>query len=101
MEKTELTYKAKLVLRVINSGRNFPFIKPFRDDLILLQEEGLISLIKSEDDHLYAYLTSKGVKYLLLNPDLKNPSIWDDKKYWITIGISVVALIISLIAIIK
>ena len=35
------------------------------------------------------------------NPKLNNPSIWDDKKYIITTVISVVALIISIIALLK
>lgn len=42
-------------------------------------------------------LTNLGKAYLAANPKLRNPSIWDDKKY----VISVVALAVAIIALFK
>jgi autotransporter-associated beta strand protein len=46
-------------------------------------------------------LTDIGEAYLYSNPQLKDPSIWDDKKYWINTAISLVALIVAIIALFK
>ena len=46
-------------------------------------------------------LTDRGKAYIASNPSLKNPTIWDDKKYIINTIISVAALIVAIIALFK
>ena len=46
-------------------------------------------------------LTNKGRAYIATNPSLNNPTIWDDKKYIINTIISVLALVVAIIALIK
>lgn len=46
-------------------------------------------------------LSNLGKAYLAANPKLKNPSIWDDKKYIVNTVISVVALAVAIIALFK
>ena len=46
-------------------------------------------------------LSNLGKAYLAANPKLKNPSIWDDKKYVVNTVISVVALAVAIIALFK
>ena len=101
MEKKELTKNAKLFLRAISQGTEIPVTDSNKGDLILLKEEGLISFEISMNGYQYPVLTQKGIAYVHVNPELKNPSIWDDRKFWISTGISIVALIISIIAISK
>ena len=46
-------------------------------------------------------LTDRGRAYIACNPTLKNPTIWDDRKYIINMIISVAALIVAIIALFK
>ena len=68
------------------------------NDIILLEQEELLHAERTMDGLAYIELTDKGKAYMHVNPKLKNPSIWDDKKYWITTGISVVSLAFSIYA---
>ena len=47
----------------------------------------------------YMKKKSRIKKFLDRNPKLKNPSIWEDTKYWITTAFALVASIISIISI--
>lgn len=98
MEKKELTKNAKLFLRAISQGKEIPVNDSTQRDLILLKEEGLIRFQIAMEGYEYPEITQKGIVYIHMNPELKNPSIWDDKKYWITTAISVIALFFSLYA---
>lgn len=71
------------------------------EDINLLHTLGLIDVTYTKDGDFVDGLTDKGRAYLHSNPDLKNPSIWDDKKYWINTAISILALIIAFIALFK
>ena len=67
-------------------------------DLYLLEQEELIVLEGCKDGYPFPEITRKGLSYVQMNPKLSNPSIWDDKKYWITTGISLAALALSIYA---
>ena len=100
MERIELSKRSKNILFALKASQ-YPASIPTEDvnDIIVLIEEGLIKatpLINNQ--YCAASLTQKGKAYLHCNPRLKNPSIWDDKKYWITTSISVMAIIISIVA---
>lgn len=98
MEKIKLTNKCKTILKGLNNKTYKPKIED-NDALLLLHEYGLIAGNRYSSGEVYTCrITPKGEAYLYDNPKLSNPSIWDDKKYIITTVISVVALIISIIA---
>ncbi len=63
--------------------------------LTLLEHEGLIILNTNNDGVTNAYPSNRGFAYYHVNPELKDPTLWDDKKYIITTGISILALFIS------
>ena len=71
------------------------------EDINLLHTLGLIDVTYTKDGDFVDGLTDKGRAYLHSNPTLKNPSIWDDKKYWINTAISILALIVAFIALFK
>lgn len=106
MEKIKLTPNAKKILRELKHA-DYPQVifKEDNDDMMLLADYGLITLSKSTGWFAGSYncqgLTVKGRAYLYANPQLKDPSIWDDKKYWITTAISFIAIILSIIALCK
>ena len=100
MERIELSKKSKAILFALKANK-YPASIPTEDanDITVLIEEGLIkatALINNQ--YSAASLTQKGKAYLHCNPKLKNPSIWEDKKYWITTSISILAIIISIVA---
>ena len=98
MEKITLSDNCKRLLKEIKSGLYQDILEPDIEDLNFLKTEGLIDAVAITTDYMVKGLTDKGRAYLYSNPDLKNPSIWDDKKYWINTAISVFALIIAIIA---
>lgn len=100
MEKIKLSNRAKEILRLLKD-KKYNVNDDDREDLNLLEMEGLGSGQKLTDHSYNTFrITDKGRAYIYSNPKLYNPSIWDDKKYIITTVISVLALILSLIAII-
>lgn len=97
MEKIKLTTRGKEILLQMKEGKYKP-IKPDTEELNLLGIEGLGQGTRAIGDYYINYqLTDKGKAYLLSNPKLKNPSIFDDKKYIVTTIISIIALILSII----
>ncbi len=100
MDKIKLTDNAKRILLALSKEEELRLTDADEKDLILLEQEGLVNPNWTHDGP-YPDIMDKGIAYVLMNPKLKNPSIWDDKKYWITTGISVLALIISLIVLFK
>ena len=70
-----------------------------------LKELNLIKAIEVGDKSgrmlICPELTDRGKAYIASNPSLKNPTIWDDKKYIINTIISVAALIVAIIALFK
>jgi hypothetical protein len=104
VEKIKLTPRSKEILFDLQSNRYSPDISDEdMNDIISLIEYGFIIANKFVSCNKYtnARLTSKGIAYLHNNPKLKNPSIWDDKKYLITTLISLISIIISIIALYK
>ena len=71
------------------------------EDINLLHTLELIDVTYTKDGDFVDGLTDKGRAYLHSNPTLKNPSIWDEKKYWINTAISILALIVAFIALFK
>ena len=101
MQRIRLTKNAKRILKELSNGVHYVEISE-EDDLDgkLLWHEKLITGIPNEAGTIMApRLSELGELYLHINPKLKNPSIWEDKKYWITTSISLAALIMSIIAI--
>ena len=101
MEKIELNNNCKKLLNKIKSGSYQQGEKADLEDLNFLKTKGLIKAIATTSGIIVTGLTAEGRAYLHSNPNLKNPSIWDDKKYLITTAISFAALIVSIIALLK
>ena len=102
MDRIELNYNCKQILLLLRSNRKNEISNVDNDDINLLIILDLISAVKLTDgNYCNPLLTEKGRAYIHWNPELKNPSIWDDKKYWITTSIAILSLILSIIAIIK
>lgn len=82
MDKIELPNECKALMLAM-SGK--PHIEPnHKDDtdkwLEVLEYYELISGAKNEQGlYMIAELSQKGRVYMTLNPELKNPSFWDDK----------------------
>ena len=103
MDRIKLTKKEKQILRAIRDNK-YPANAHPEDvnDLIYLREVGLIHGANKIPNSLACiHLADYGKAYFTYNPKLKNPSIWQDKKYIITTAISLIALAISIIALIK
>ena len=101
MEKIKLNDNCKRLLKEIKSGSYQVGLDSDFEDLNILNTEGFIKATRTLKGYVITGLTDKGRAYLHSNPDLKNPSIWDDKKYWINTAISIFALIVAIIALFK
>ena len=101
MEKIYLTKNARRILLSLKKGEVVMPQESDKNDVILLMQEDLINAAKTLNNFANLELTDKAIAYLLVNPKLKNPSIWDDKKYIITTLIAVVALAVSIISLFK
>ena len=100
MDNIKLNNKCKAILRAIKNDTYEDNITN-SEDINFLCTLGLIDVTSTKDGDSVDGLTDKGRAYLHSNPTLKNPSIWDDKKYWINTAISVLALIVAIIALFK
>lgn len=98
MEKIKLTNNAKRILLILNKNEEPVISDADERDLYLLEQEELIVLEGCKNGYPFPEITRKGLNYVQMNPKLSNPSIWDDKKYWITTGISLAALALSIYA---
>lgn len=97
MEKIKLTNRGKQILFLLKECK-YKVEESDYEELNLLMIEGLGQGTKGLSDSFITYqLTEKGKAYLLSNPKLNNPSIFDDKKYIVTTIISIIALILSII----
>ena len=99
MDKIKLNNNCKKLLKEIKNDSYCNSLESDLEDLNLLKTLGLIKAVATNTGYVVTGLTDEGRAYLQSNPDLKNPSIWDDKKYWINTAISFAALIVSIIAI--
>lgn len=106
MDKIKLNKNQKLILKSLRNG-DYQASIPDRDidDIFVLKELNLITAIEVSDKSgrtlICPELTDRGKAYMASNPRLKNPTIWDDKKYIINTIISVAALIVAIIALFK
>lgn len=103
MERIELSKRQKALYKAI-AREEYPneCNKEDIEDIIVLREMGFVhgTNVKS-GDIVAVRLTEQGRAYLRQNPKLKNPSVWQDKKYIINTAISLVALVVSIIALMK
>ena len=99
MERIELTKPCKRILRAIKDKKYSNIPENDTEDLLLLEHMGLVDVQWCEFGYaIIANLSNKGVAYMRVNPKLKNPSILDDKKFWINTAISFAALVVAIIA---
>lgn len=103
MERIKLSKKCKALLRSVNDGSYPKKASPEDvDDIRYLREMKLIQGVDVIPNGVTCIrITDFGRAYFHDNPKLKNPTIWQDKKYIINTAISIVALVISIIALIK
>lgn len=101
MDKIKLNNNCKKLLKEIKNDSYCNSLESDLEDLNLLKTLGLIKAVATNTGYVVTGLTDEGRAYLHSNPDLKNPSIWDDKKYWINTAISILALIVAIIALFK
>ena len=100
MEKISLPQKAKELLWQLNEDKYIP--KEEDMEVLNFLEVAGFGEVQTTADGLEDFeLNEFASAYLYWNPKLKNPTIWDDKKYLITSAIAVVAIIISIIALFK
>lgn len=96
MDRIQLTKREKEILRLLNAGR-FSAVVEKKDEMPvkkLIYEELVVC---KEDEYgtlLVPNLTEKGELYLYDNPELRNPSIFQDKGF----VVSIIAIILSIIA---
>lgn len=106
MDKRELSTDCKKILLSLHKGE-YPSRVPDEDydKFTLLEVEGLVTSVKTkgvDKAELHApRLTEEGLAYITANPTLSNPSIWDDKKYLINTIVSLAALAVAIIALLK
>ena len=106
MDKIKLGKNQKVILNSLRNG-DYPSSIPEKDtdDIFVLKELELITAIEVSDKTgrmlICPELTDRGKAYIASNPTLKDPTIWDDKKYIINTVISVAALIVAIIALFK
>lgn len=103
MERIELSKRQKALYKAI-AREEYPNVcnKEDIEDIIVLREMGFVHGTNVMSGDIVAVrLSEQGRAYLHQNPKLKNPSVWQDKKYIINTAISLVALVVSIIALIK
>ena len=99
MEKIYLPKSCKKILRKIQNNEYDRIPVQDTADLLFLEHNRLVRVVWCEFGYaVIANLTEKGIIYLHINPKLKNPSIFEDKKFWINTAISVAALVVAIIA---
>lgn len=106
MEKIKLTKDSKRILKALNDGifKCERLTESEKASLRILSEEGLVVLSGGINDSIIsASLSDSGKAYIAEYPKLKNPGIFEDTKtkYIINLVISIIALIISVIALFK
>lgn len=103
MEKIHLSEAEKRILLQL-ANKEYPVQVPTEDwdAMNLLEVNRFVTTNKVNGGILInPQLSNLGKAYLATNPKLKNPSIWDDKKYIVNTVISVVALAVAIIALFK
>lgn len=103
MERLKLSKIEKQILKDIQNS-NYPHEVKKEDYLPIrkLIYEGLIECVESEHGQLLIPgLTNKGKVYFLNNPKLKNPSVFQDKSFVLSIFASIISILSLIISIIK
>ena len=102
IKKIKLTERGKEILLLLDHEE---YILQDTDEeakeLLFLTIEGLIgSKTQIASQYPIVYLKPKGKAYLLSNPNLDNPSIWDDKKFKISTLLSIIIILLSIISLV-
>lgn len=97
MQKIKLSKGQKQILRTIASGsKDYP--KERLGDLSYLEQEGLVTKKGiSGNKTIIVHITDYGIAYLNFNPELNNPSIFDDRKWIINTLFTLVTMFLSMI----
>lgn len=96
MDRIQLNNREKEILGLLKSGQ-FPAVVEKKDEMPVkkLIYEGFVVCKENEyGTMLVPNLTEKGELYLYDNPKLKNPSVFQDKGF----VVSIIAIVISIIA---
>lgn len=96
MDRIKLTNREKEILRLLKSGQ-YPEVVEKNDKMPVkkLIHDGLVSCKTNEFGSLLVpNLTERGELYLYDNPKLRNPCVFQDKGF----VVSILAIIISIIA---
>lgn len=96
MERIQLNKREKEILKLLKAGK-FSAVVDKKDEMPVkkLIHEGLVSCKENEYGTLLVpNLTDKGELYMYDNSKLKNPCIFQDKGF----VVSIIAIIISIIA---
>ena len=106
MERVKLSKDCKRILLALYNERYSNRVPESDLEFFnLLEVKGFVKSSHTKGDgHIEMFaprLTEEGLAYITTNPSLKDPSIWDDKKYTINTVISVVALLVAIIALVK
>lgn len=102
MDRIYLTKSCKRILKAIKNKQYSEIPKTDTEDLLLLEQKGLIKVVWCEFGYaVVANLSNKGIAYMHINSKLTNPSILYDKRFLINAAISFAALIVSIIALLK
>ena len=81
MDKSELPDESKLLFVGIANKKFKPTLKQEETAFLsVLEKNGLIKQVKdSQGNCIKTELTTEGLAYITMNPQLKNPSFWDNK----------------------
>ena len=102
MERIHLSKPCKRILRAIKDGKYHSIPQSDTEDLLVLEHKGLVDVQWCEFGYaIIANLSNIGIAYMRSNPRLKNPSILQDPKIWISTLISLLALAVSIVAMYK
>lgn len=97
MERIQLSRSCKNILRAIRDKKYGDIPRNDTEDLLFLEHKGLINVEWCEFGYaVVVNLSNMGHAYMRSNPKLRNPSIFEDGKYWISTIISIIALLVSL-----
>ncbi len=98
MERIELSKTCKMILRAVKNGDYKKYEICYEDILVLIYHGLITGTEVSGRKFMNLQLTKKGIAYITWNKELKNPTIWEDKKFWIATAISIISVLISLVS---
>lgn len=98
MERIELNKTCKKILQAIKNNDYKKYENCYEDILVLIYHELVTGTEGIGRKFINLQLTKKGIAYITWNRKLKNPTIWQDKKFWIATAISIISVLISFVS---